>query len=181
LAGREKHPDIYLFTDGSHLSDHSAAWAVVGVHIEYGKIVSVRRACGYLPYSSSLLAELLAASQALRMLNRASSALLISDNLTVVQAIQTSVLRTDDSVATNAHQFWERKLREEASHLQVSGCQIKSKWIKAHQPLSALPPNASLQDMLRWGNSQANTLAMNTAKSAGYACEVVDGPTGEAR
>jgi ribonuclease HI len=174
LAERENNTEIYLFTDGSHLSDHSAAWAVVAVHIQSGDVTSVHRACGFLPNASSLLAELLAASQAIRMLNRASNALLISDNLTVVQSINSPVFRRNDSVVTGAHQFWERKLREEVTYLKISGCQIKSKWIKAHQPLCSLPPSASQHDILRWGNSQANSLASITAKSAGYACEVVE-------
>ncbi len=174
MAEKAKHPQIYLFTDGSHLSDHTGAWAVVSVQISDGNIDSVRRASGFLPHSSSLLAELLAANQALRMLSPGDSALLISDNQTVVQALQPLVIRRTEPTISSAHDLWERKLREEYAFLRASGCQIKSKWVKAHQPLCALPPNPSLNAILRWGNSQADNLATKTAKSAGHACEVVE-------
>ena len=160
----------YLFVDGSCLSNHATAWAVFRVaftsHHEY---VS-QQACGYLGHSSSLIAEIVAAIQALRWCSPGKNYCLVSDNQAVVNALK--AVKVGKPSGTFQHQYWFQRLRQELMVCQSQGTKIQVRWIKAHQTLSALPPSLTPEQVLRWGNHHADQLAASTARAAGYAREL---------
>lgn len=160
----------YLFVDGSCLSNRATAWAVFRVSFSSPHQYVSQQACGYLGQSSSLIAEIVAAIQALRWCTPDQHYCLVSDNQAVINALKTT--KTGKASGTLQHQYWLKRLREEWVVCQAQGVKVHARWIKAHQPLSALPPSHTPEQVLRWGNHHADQLAASTARAAGYAREL---------
>lgn len=168
----------YLFVDGSCLSDASAAWAVYRVEFSGDHAYFLQQASGYMGHSTSLVAEIVAAIQALRWCKPGKSYCLVSDNQAVVNALK--AVKVTAQNGSELHQYWFKRLRQELLACHDLGIKVQVRWIKAHQCLSALPPKPTQEDVLRWGNHHADQLAVYTARAAGFARELDELLLGEA-
>lgn len=172
MANHQDRSPTYLFVDGSCLANQTAAWAVYRVAFNGPQEYFAQQACGFMRQSSSLVAEIVAAIQALRWCSPGQHYCLVSDNQAVINALK--AVKISPASGNLQHQYWFSRLRQELVACQAQGIKIQARWIKAHQPLSALPPTPTPDNILRWGNHHADLLAVSTARAAGYAREMDD-------
>lgn len=153
---------VMYFADGSAAPSCGGAWAVVRVQSVDGNL-SIQYASGKISHADSLIAEFMAAQQAICWADEENVTLVV-DNRNVLAVLSAKKINQAGHQQKRPYWRWLLKLMSTKLFRESRGTSIAVKWVKGHTPLSSLPPNPSYNDLLAWGNHLADRLAASTLK-----------------
>lgn len=153
---------VMYFADGSAAPSCGGAWAVVRVQSADDNLF-IQSASGKISQADSLIAECMAAQQALCWADEENVTLVV-DNRNVHAFLSAKKINQLRPQQKRPYWPWLLKLMSTRLFRESRGTSIAVKWVKSHTPLSSLPPNPSYDDLLAWGNHLADRLAASTLK-----------------